>query len=269
MPNLRRMIAERWYRWRTLRSDLSKEWQSQYWYEQDGIRIVPCRLCPKFDRRRAKCRIPFATPIRKCITAALEANLCGLNLARVLEIGCGEYSYGKAIVESRGGAWVGIDPRSGKGRKKSIRTCYGHAASIPFEDNSFDAVFGVQCFEHFEDKQPDLPEPSDYAACLREVWRVLKPSGLVYFDAPVHLHGHEMLIVGDVARVRALWSPLLWSNAVFETWRLDHAPLPRYAPTPEEVALWPDKVVSHNRAQLEQIGREGSVYLLTMKAQKA
>ena len=68
-------LVRAWYRLSTGRRIARNEWAAPYWYEQGGQRVVPCRLCPKLDARRGECKIPFGTPLRKCVVAATEANL--------------------------------------------------------------------------------------------------------------------------------------------------------------------------------------------------
>src|SRR5688500_11977783 len=63
-------LARAWYRLTTRRRLARNEWSAPYWEERNGQRIVACRRCPKFDAGRAKCSVPFGSPIRKCIVAA-------------------------------------------------------------------------------------------------------------------------------------------------------------------------------------------------------
>jgi SAM-dependent methyltransferase len=61
---------------------------------------------------------------------------------------------------------------SGRGELSAdgLRLLYGEAAALPFEDQSFDAIFSVATFEHIL----DLPQ------AVREMHRVLRPGGIVY-----------------------------------------------------------------------------------------
>jgi SAM-dependent methyltransferase len=57
----------------------------------------------------------------------------------------------------------------------------GDAAAMPFPDRSADLVFSSSSFEHIE----DLP------AALAEMWRVLRPGGIVYSDWGPIWSSHE------------------------------------------------------------------------------
>ena len=146
----------------------------------------------------AACR--SARRVRKCVVASLEAHLHGTKGLMTLELG-----YGKALAREErrgvsGGSWTGLEPNAPRAQAAAIgRGGYGHAGSIPFPNETFDVVFGIQSIEHWEERQASLPENLTYAGCLAEVWRVLKPGGSIYFDAPIHLHGHEMFVLGDLA----------------------------------------------------------------------
>jgi SAM-dependent methyltransferase len=262
-------LARVLYRLRTGRRLARNEWAAQYWEDRGGQRVVACRLCPKLDRERGECRVPFGTPLRKCVVAATEAHLRDTRGARVLEIGYARHSYGKRIIEHCGGSWTGIEPLVDRSRPAKLGSgSYGHAGEIPFPDETFDRVFGNQTFEHWGEPLPDGTASPGYRECLAEIRRVLKPGGRLYLDAPIHLHGHEMFVAGDVERVLALFDAASWSDIVVERWREDYDPLPRY-PTPEgdaRDALL--NVPSYDPAVIADVQRNGTVWLLTVAATK-
>jgi SAM-dependent methyltransferase len=145
---------------------------------------------------------------------------------------------------------------------------YGHAGDIPFPDGTFDVVFGNQSFEHWEEPLPDgTPAPS-YDDCLAEVWRVLKPGGSLYLDAPIHLHGHEMFVAGDIQRILALFSPRRWTGVVAERWRYEHEPLPRYPAPAADVEYVRGTIKSYDLGRIAELQTNGSVWLLTVSARK-
>ena len=111
-------LAHAWYRFRTRQRLASNEWSGDYWYERGGERIVPCRQCPKLDARRERCKVPFGSPLRKCVTAATEAHLRAMRGLFALEIGSYKRSFAKHVVEQAGGSWTGIEPQSGSNRSE-------------------------------------------------------------------------------------------------------------------------------------------------------
>jgi hypothetical protein len=269
LTGLRRTLAKERYWLGTERRLARNEWSVDYWYEQDGARIVPCRRCPKFDAQRPACRVPFGTPLRKCVVAATEAHLREARGRSVLELGYGARSFGKRVVEASGGVWTGVEPGiPGTGPRQIGTGGHGHAGDIPFADESFDIAFGNQSFEHWEEGHHLQTDKPSYQKCLAEVWRVLKPGGTVYLDAPIHLHGHEMFIVGDVERILGLFDPALWRDVVAEKWRYEHAPLPPYPTPPTDAAGWQTAVQSYSADAVDEAKRRGTVWLLTVTATK-
>jgi len=245
------------------------EWSTPYWEERNGQRIVACRRCPKFDARHAKCSVPFGSPVRKCIVASTEAHLRATRGLRVLELGYARRSYGKRIVELAGGSWTGVEPLIERSRTPKLGSGgYGHAGDIPFPDATFDVVFGNQSFEHWEEPLPHGASSPSYAQCLAEVWRVLKPGGLLYLDAPIHLHGHEMFVAGDVDRIVALFAGDLWADVTVERWRYDHEPLPRYPTPAADIGYVRGTIKSYDLGKIAELQANGSVWILAVTAVK-
>jgi SAM-dependent methyltransferase len=267
MPNPKTQIAQAWYRFRTRRRLASNEWSRDYWYERDGERIVPCRQCPKLDARRERCSVPFGSPLRKCVTAATEAHLGATRGSLALEVGSYKRSFARLVVEQAGGSWTGIEPQARVAARIGGEG-YGHAGEIPFPTETFDVAFAIQSFEHWEEPLPSIERSPSYRECLAEIWRVLKPGGSLYVDAPIHLHGHEMFVAGDIPRILALFDGALWEHIVVERWRYDHAPLPRY-PTPEVDAQGAlTTLETYASAAIRDLQRNATVWLLTIQAVK-
>lgn len=263
-------IRKRWYSLAASPKRARREWAGQYWREDDeGFRVVACRECPKFRPEGPECVVPFGSPLRKCVVASMEAHLNDGAGKDALEIGFGRFALGRNLLRRSGGTWTGIDPFGPRDVRPAIgKRLFGHAAEIPFPDRSFDFVFGIQTLEHWGQPLPAAGlEGSDYGDCLREIWRVLKPGGSIYLDAPIHLHGTEMFIVGDLPRIQRLFEPALWTDVVFEKWREDHEPLARYAPAPKLFSGWDREIVSYGPEVVERT-KEKSIWLLTVTARK-
>ena len=269
MGGIRESALKFWHS-RTLTPEAARAtWSQRYWTEVDGLHEVACRGCPKFDAAAAACSVPYGTPLRKCAVAAIEAHFFDTGVAECLEIGYGRFVLARNLVRRGGGRWSGIDPTQPKERVATLgKGGHGEVAHLPFADATFDLVFGIQTLEHWGQKVAPGRTPSDYADCLREVARVLKPRGRIYFDAPVHFHGHEMFIMGDIARILALLEPSTWCEVVLERWRYHHDPLPRYAPSARVLQEWPLEISSYPEAAVRQARESGSVHLLVLTAKK-
>lgn len=269
MHGLKNSISKRLYARRLSSDRCAGAWQGQYWEDEDGYRVIRCRKCRKFDSRRQECSIGFGSPIRKCVSAAQEANLHSLAGKDLLEIGFGRHSIPRQLVTSAGGTWTGIEPMMERSNRAALgKGGFGHVAAIPFEDEAFDIVVGIQTLEHWTWSETDPWLETSYEQGLREVHRVLKVGGSIYFDAPIHLHGNEMFVMGDLDGIVALFDETMWSDIRIEKWRQDHEPLQRY-PTPDaDIRTWPMTVTSYSQEMQDQIRDNGSVWLLTVSASR-
>jgi ubiquinone/menaquinone biosynthesis C-methylase UbiE len=106
---------------------------------------------------------------------SVVADAAGIGLGqRVLDVACGTGVLASAAADrvGPGGAVVGLDPNEemlGVARRKSTKIEWrdGRAESLPFPNESFDAVVSQFGFMFFEDRR----------AALREMMRVLRPGG--------------------------------------------------------------------------------------------
>lgn len=100
--------------------------------------------------------------------------------ARTLDVGCATGDFVKMAAEYGFDAW-GCDYSqavvSRGHRQHKLQIVHGQVENIPFDDESFDVVTLLQLFEH-------LPDP---LTALREVRRVLRPSGLIFLETPNYL----------------------------------------------------------------------------------
>jgi hypothetical protein len=96
----------------------------------------------------------------------------------------------------------------------------------------------------------------------------LKPAGSIYFDAPIHLHGHEMFIAGDIERIRKIFDRTLWQNITIEKWREQYEPLERYPVPAGDVMSWEISESHYSKELLQDIKDNRSVCLITIKARK-
>lgn len=269
MGNLKNSIGKRLYSLLANPGKTRDEWHGQYWQDMDGIREISCSRCRKFDVNKQKCKVPYGSPIRKCVVASVEAHLSDVKGKSILEVGFGRFSLGKALIQRSGGVWTGIEPHQDKGKPVKIgQGGYGHVADIPFPDEVFDMVFGVQTFEHWgQTVKGAAMRPSDYNECLEEIWRVLKPGGSIYLDAPIHFHGHEMFILGDIQKIKGLFLGKLWAEVNIERWRYNYKPLRAYMPYEKLFDEWEEEVNSYSKEEVDKIKNE-PIWMLGLTAIK-
>ena len=182
-----------------------------------------CINCTKFDSKKEICSALGDSPIRKCIITSLESHLSSMKNKTICEIGCGEWSFAKNIVETNNCKWLGIDPREYDPHgRKILRTHAGTANSIPLETNSVDVVLAIQSLEHWYEYG------TTFRSGFLEIHRILKLDGLLIMNFPIHLHGHPIFLNGEINKIKRLWNPYLWTKIHFEEWRKNHEPLEPY-----------------------------------------
>ena len=113
--------------------------------------------------------------------AALFVERGALGLGRrALELGCGTGVFLERV--ARGGALLfGLDlsqdllarARARVGALPNVRLTCGNAEQMPYPDGCFDAVYGSSVLHHL-----------DLERALRDVFRVLRPGGLMVFTEP-------------------------------------------------------------------------------------
>jgi SAM-dependent methyltransferase len=138
--------------------------------------------------------------------------------ARGLEIGAGTGYFtlnllragivGEAVATDISPGMLQTLERSAEDLGRAVETAACDAAKLPFEDSSFDLVFGHAVLHHL----PDLD------AAFREFRRVLRPGGVMAFCGEPSHYGDRI----------AVW-PKRGANAIAPLWRA----LIRAAPRPE------------------------------------
>jgi ubiquinone/menaquinone biosynthesis C-methylase UbiE len=122
-----------------------------------------------------------------------------IRVGKALDLGCGTGNLTAALVlEGAAASCVGIDISSGmieQARRKTITISdvtfqVGSATALPFADESFDLCVGDAFLHHI----------LDIDACLKEVFRVLKPGGVATFNEP---NGHGYALVEFILRALA------------------------------------------------------------------
>ena len=102
----------------------------------------------------------------------------GWNRPAVLNIGIGN-GYFEESIQRRGGISYSLDPDAGtveRLRQRNLNAEVGRIDAIPFASGMFNAVVVSEVLEHLEDSERRLG--------LREIVRVLKPSGFIVGTLP-------------------------------------------------------------------------------------
>lgn len=256
----------RWHYLASLPRALEREWRSLKVREHGGIADVACRDCPKFSNLSSRCTVPFGSPMRKCIMASTEYHMRHAAGQYVLEIGCGSKSHAKTVVEHYGGYWLGIEPTARRNDKPSIRTVGGVVQKLPFRDQVFDVVCGIQTLEHWEEPGSRFCV-GGYPEILDEVWRVLKPGGWIYFDAPIHVHGAPEFVRGDLGRIREIFTHHDWRNLRLMSWRRLHDPLPTRQPRKSDQSQWTRCLPDSTEVERSALARK-STWVIAIRADK-
>lgn len=143
----------------------------------DG-RYAPYLKKPKPLRRRSgllkwlRSILYRNSDLRTCI----KKNALGIPAGKILDVGCGA---GALLHRMRELGWdangIEIDPGAAQAARRlglDVRT--GTLKNASFPDNHFDLVTAVHVLEH-------VHRPVEF---LNELWRVLKPGGLLFVEVP-------------------------------------------------------------------------------------
>lgn len=207
---------------RKLPEILTKEWNVFFPNVNGDTFDVSCICCPKYRSFPPGCTVPIGTRLCSCIIASIEYHFRNSKGKTILEVGCGETSFSREVIELSGGKWIGMDPRVGSRGKSSVRSIAGEVHHIPCINDYFDIVMGVQTIEHWS-RQESLESDAEYAEALSEIWRIVKPGGSVYFDAPIYLHGAPEFIKGDIESIKKFFTHQPWKNMKVTSWRKSRA----------------------------------------------
>jgi SAM-dependent methyltransferase len=101
----------------------------------------------------------------------------------VVDLGCGEMPYREYLTkEGKIKKYVGIDIQPTEYHNKIQPDLYWDGQTIPLPDNYADWVIATEFLEHYFDTQH----------ILKEIYRVLKPDGCIFFTVPFLWPLHEI-----------------------------------------------------------------------------
>jgi len=244
---------------------LNMEWENFSPTIHGDLFDVPCKSCPKYRSFPPRCIVPIGSRLRSCVIASIEYNFRDVKGKNILEVGCGENSFARTIIELCGGKWLGIDPRAGSRGKNSIRSIAGEIHHIPCIDNYFDIIMGIQTIEHWP-RNNSLESDPEYEKALAEIWRILKPGGSIYFDAPIFLHGAPEFIIGDIIGIKRFFLHQPWKNLTVTSWRKSKGFMRKKIACREDRDQWP-QIFHHDKRILNELQGK-STYIISITADK-
>jgi SAM-dependent methyltransferase len=159
---------------------------------------------------------PFGVERRAMRVRLLTAVLDRLGEPRCLEIGAGRGTFSECVLEARPNlrlTAIDVSPRQVElarasfARFASVDFQVGDAGRLPCADRSLDCVFGSSILHHV-----DL-EPT-----LAEMWRVLRPGGMIWFSEPNMLN--PQVAIEKNVRVVGRWLQNSDDETAFVRWRL-------------------------------------------------
>lgn len=129
----------------------------------------------------------------------------------ILDCGCGDGMYGHAFLAAGASTYcgqdlskeaisIGLETAKRLGVKLDLKV--GNAASLLFEDNSFDIVFSGDFFEHID--------KATKAKVIKESYRVLRPGGIMIIKTPNLSYLRIAIIVTRIKLLMRFKSPFVY-----------------------------------------------------------
>lgn len=141
---------------------------------------------------------------------ALDAHLQGLEVTRILDLGCGTGRFSEALAAYFAAEVVGIDPSAkmlerAREKQRDGRVQYqrGPAEAVPLPSGSVDVIFMSMSFHHFADR----------ASAARECRRVLREQGVVFVRTGMREQIHAYPYVPFFPSTRAILDEILPDRA--------------------------------------------------------
>jgi ubiquinone/menaquinone biosynthesis C-methylase UbiE len=124
----------------------------------------------------------FVYTVRKSLQSAINSSM-HLFKGTLADLGCGEMPYREYLLDKNKTikTYIGIDLKNSAYHNKVKPDRYWNGRKIPLKTNSCDTVIATELFEHM----------SNIEEVLREIRRVLKKDGLLFFTVPFVWPLHE------------------------------------------------------------------------------
>jgi len=165
-------------------------------------------------------------PLGACMIPIVEDYLSLISGGMwVLDVGCGSWSRIKDHCDRVGADYHGIDTKTEYCGKTTVATRLENLADLSFPDESFDVVIGNQTMEHWAENGCSLEWG------LFQCFRVCKFNGRVLMNVPIHFHGTQTFMLGDLEKLQNLFAQFS-TQVSFQKWGSPSAPLPSLFPYP-------------------------------------
>jgi len=109
---------------------------------------------------------------------------------KILEIGCGSYSWIKENLNDNKIIWNGLDVKKYSKDELNIATEIGSVHDMSYEDSSFDYILSNQSIEHWSEYNVEIEDG------FKEMGRCLKFEGEIFINFPLYLHGEPIFVKG-------------------------------------------------------------------------
>ena len=121
--------------------------------------------------------------VRKSILDALKKNMSSFRGTH-MDLGCGTMPYKELILSNkRVIKYIGMDlHKDGIHKDHYMADIYWDGITMPLPDNSIDSMHATEVFEHC----------SNVSVVFKEIHRVLKPGGSLFFTVPFLFQLHEV-----------------------------------------------------------------------------
>jgi SAM-dependent methyltransferase len=121
--------------------------------------------------------------MRTCIWKAVQVCAPKFN-GHLLDVGCGRKPYRRFLLDNKYiTEYTGLDIEAAIVYEDGIKPDFTWDGNVmPFKDNSFDTLMATEVLEH-------CPNPYQI---IKEMERVLKPGGLIFFTVPFLWNLHEV-----------------------------------------------------------------------------
>ncbi len=158
---------------------------------------------------------------RACVRTAVQSRVQYIKKGdKILEVGFGVWRDPRRLAIKCRASWFGVDIKRGSPDRPFTSNC--SVEDMPFSDGHFDCCFAIETMEHWGEGGV---KPEDG---LKEIHRVLKKDGWLLVSVPIHMHGTDEFLFGDLDRITSYYDSSMWDIDV-EHWRKDYEPLERFA----------------------------------------